>query len=324
MLTRQDVAALLDLPACIAAVERAFRLHGEGRTAGPGVLGVPVTGGGFHIKAGVLELARPYFAAKTNANFPDNPERHGLPTIQGVIVLADATRGTPLAVMDSMEITTLRTAAATAVAARHLARRDAQIATIAGCGTQGRMQLRAIRTVCAVSRVYAYDRDRVVAERFARELAAELGIAVERTPDLPAAARASDVIVTCTPAREPILGPDDVRPGTFVAAVGADHPEKHEIAPALLAASRVVVDVLEQAATFGDLHHALAAGALTRADVHAELGAVVAGSKPGRRRAEETFVFDSTGMALQDVAAAAAVYERAIAAGRGLAVLLGA
>jgi alanine dehydrogenase len=324
VLTRQDVAALLDLPACIAAVERAFRLHGEGRTAGPGVLGVPVTGGGFHIKAGVLELARPYFAAKTNANFPDNPERHGLPTIQGVIVLADATRGTPLAVMDSMEITTLRTAAATAVAARHLARRDAQIATIAGCGTQGRMQLRAIRTVCAVSRVYAYDRDRVVAERFARELAAELGIAVERTPDLPAAARASDVIVTCTPAREPILGPDDVRPGTFVAAVGADHPEKHEIAPALLAASRVVVDVLEQAATFGDLHHALAAGALTRADVHAELGAVVAGSKPGRRRAEETFVFDSTGMALQDVAAAAAVYERAIAAGRGLAVLLGA
>jgi alanine dehydrogenase len=102
LLARRDVAALLDLPACIAAVDRAFRLQGEGKTAAPGVLGVLVPGGGFHIKAGVLELERPYFAAKTNANFPDNPARHGLPTIQGVIVLADATRGTPLAVMDSM------------------------------------------------------------------------------------------------------------------------------------------------------------------------------------------------------------------------------
>ncbi|HEX4574320.1 MAG TPA: hypothetical protein VH158_04265, partial [Gemmatimonadales bacterium] len=123
---------------------------------------------------------------------------------------------------------------------------------------------------------------------------------------------------------EPILGAEDVRPGTFVAAVGADHPEKQEIAPTLMAASRVVVDVLEQAATIGDLHHALAAGVLTRADVDAELGEVVAGRKPGRRTPEETIVFDSTGMALQDVAAAATVYERALQAGRGLAVLLGA
>jgi ornithine cyclodeaminase/alanine dehydrogenase-like protein (mu-crystallin family) len=141
--------------------------------------------------------------------------------------------------------------------------------------------------------------------------------------DLTDAARESDVIVTCTPSRAPILGPGDVRAGTFIAAVGADHPEKHEIAPALMAASRIVVDILEQAATMGDLHHALAAGVLTRSDVHAELGEVVAGRKPGRRSPQETIVFDSTGMALQDVAAAAAVYERAVAEGRGLAVSLG-
>lgn len=323
LLTRRDVAALLDLDTCIVAVEQAFRRHGEGKLPTPGVLAVHVEGGGFHIKAGVLELGRRYFAAKTNANFPDNPAHHGLPTIQGVLVLADADRGTPLAVMDSMAITTLRTGAATAVAAKYLARADIRTATIVGCGTQGAVQLRALRAVRPVERVYACDRDAAVAERFAREMAAELGLEVRAKADLGQAARRSDVIVTCTPSRTPILGPGDVRAGTFIAAVGADHPEKHEIAPALMAASRIVVDVLEQAATMGDLHHALAAGVLTRSDVHAELGEVVAGRKPGRRSPRETIVFDSTGMALQDVAAAATVYERAVESERGLAVTLG-
>ena len=323
LLTRRDVAALLDLDTCIVAVEHAFRLHAQGNLPAPGVLGVHVEGGGFHIKAGVLELGRRYFAAKTNANFPDNPAHHGLPTIQGVLVLADADRGTPLAVMDSMEITTLRTGAATAVAAKHLARADVRTVTIVGCGTQGAVQLRAVRAVRAVERVYACDRDPAVAARFAREMAAELGLEVRAMADLTQAARESDVIVTCTPSRAPILGPGDVRAGTLIAAVGADHPEKQEIAPALMAASRIVVDILEQAATIGDLHHALAAGLVTRSDVTAELGEVVTGRKRGRRSPQETIVFDSTGMALQDVAAAAVVYTRALEAGRGLAVTLG-
>ena len=323
VLARRDVASLLDLPGCIRAVEGAFRLYGERKTAAPGVLSIPVAGGGFHLKAGVLELGRRYFAAKTNANFPDNPARCGLPTIQGVIILADAERGTPLALMDSIEITALRTGAATAVAAKYLARADAHTATIVGCGTQGRVQLRAVCAVRALDHVYACDRDATTAERFAREMAAELSLTVERAADPAAAARQSDVIVTCTPSRTPLLGAQDVPRGAFVAAVGADHPDKHEIAPALLAVSGIVVDVLEQAATMGDLHHALAAGVLQRADVHAELGDVVAGRKPGRSTAEETIVFDSTGMALQDVAAAAAVYERAVQGGRGLVVPLG-
>jgi alanine dehydrogenase len=323
LLTRRDVVELLDLDACIVAVEDAFRAHGEGRST-IGVLGIAVRGGGFHIKAGVLEVGgRPYFAAKTNANFPANRDRHGLPTIQGVIVLADAERGTPLAVMDSMEITSLRTGAATAVAARHLARADARSAAIIGCGVQGRVQLRAVSRVRSLERVRLYDRDHRRAEEMARELARELTAEITVADDPRAAARPSDIVVTCTAAHEPILSAGDVMAGTFVAGVGADHPEKNELAPALLAASRVVVDVLDQAATIGDLHHALAAGAMTRDDVAAELGAVVAGRSPGRTSPEETFVFDSTGMALQDVAAAALVYERARAAQRGIAVRLG-
>ena len=125
VLSRRDVLDLLTLPECIGAVEQAFRLHAEGRTLGPGVLGVPAADGGFHIKAaGLVGPERSYFAAKTNANFPQNPRRFGLPTIQGTIVLADASNGVPLAMIGSGSVTALRTGAATAVAAKFLARRD--------------------------------------------------------------------------------------------------------------------------------------------------------------------------------------------------------
>jgi len=121
LLTRSDVADLLPMDACIEAVEHAFKLQGEGRADPSGILSIHGRDGSFHIKAGILDIGWPYFAAKTNTNFPGNPEDLGLPTIQGVLLLAEAERGTPLALMDSAEITALRTGAATAVAARHLA-----------------------------------------------------------------------------------------------------------------------------------------------------------------------------------------------------------
>jgi alanine dehydrogenase len=318
VLTSRDVAELLDLGACIDAVERAFRLHAEGRSLTPGVLGTHVEGGGFHVKtAGLRVGARSYFAAKVNANFPENGARFGLPTIQGVLILFDAVNGRQLAVIDSAELTSRRTAAATGVAARYLARPDAETVTIVGCGVQGRDQLRALARVLPVRRVLAVDTDGARAEEYAAAMRAELGVDVRATRDLATASRDSDVCVTCTTSHRAILDREHVRAGTFVAAVGADNPVKQEIDPALLAASTVVVDVLEQCATIGDLHHALAAGAMTRADVHAELAEVVTGSKPGRISDDEVIVFDSTGTALQDVAAAAVVYEQAIGRGRG-------
>jgi alanine dehydrogenase len=291
-------------------------LHGEGKAAQPGVLAVHAQRGTFHIKAGVLDLGRPYFAAKTNANYPGNVERYGLPTIQGVIALFDAERGTPLAILDSREITSLRTGAATAVAAKYLARADASVATICGCGVQGRTQLSAIAVVRELKRVYAVDRSRENATRFAREMSNELGIEVSVADDLATAARKSHICITCTPSREPILSAGDVTPGAFVAGVGADNPDKQELDPALLARSAVVVDILDQATTSGDLHHAIAAGVMKREDVRAELGAVVAGKAAGRVHDDEIVVFDSTGTALQDVAAAAAVYEKAMGVGK--------
>ena len=320
ILTRADVARVLDLDACIAAVADAFAARARGTAPEPGVMSLPAADGGFHVKGALLGR---YCAVKTNGNYPANPERNGLPTVQGTIALADTTDGRPLAILDSIEITTQRTAAATAVAARHLARPDAATVAVCGCGVQGRIQLRALQRVRPIRRVLAWDPDAGRRDAYAREVAAwGLDVAPADTPGL--AARASDIVVTCTPARRWFLGRDDIRPGTFVAAVGADAHGKQELQPELLAAATVVADVLDQAATIGDLQHALAAGLMTRQDVHAELGQVVIGAKPGRRSAEEITVFDSTGTALQDVAAAALVYEAALAGGVGVRVALGA
>jgi len=323
VLTRKDVAGLLTLADCIDAVERAFCLHGEGRAPAPGVLGVHATGGGFHIKAGTLPLSRNYFAAKTNANFPGNPAR-GLPTIQGLVLLFDADNGRLLAAVDSIELTILRTGAATAVAAKYLARKDSRVATICGCGIQGRVQLRAIRCVCAVEKVFTWDINKDAAAGFAAEMAGELGIAVAPENDLAVALRQSDILVTCTPAQKHFILKKDVPAGMFIAAVGADNEDKQELDPALLAPkNKVVADVRAQCAVIGDLHHAIAAGTTTAAGIHAELGEVVCGKKAGRSSVEEITIFDSTGMALQDVAAAAVVYERAVATEKGLAVNFG-
>jgi len=296
----------------MAAVEDAFRQHALGKAPPPGILSLHAEDGGFHIKAAILTLDRPYFAAKTNANFPQNGPRHGLPTIQGVVVLCDAVTGQPLAVMDSMSITSLRTAAATAVAAKYLARTDSRTALICGCGDQAPAQLRALLAVRRPARIYAYDQDAAKALIFAAALGAETGLPITTVSDLAPAVAESDIVITCTTARRYFLTCAMVRPGTFVAGVGADNEDKQELDPALLAASKLVTDLTEQCAVIGDLHHALAAGAVTRCGVHAELGEIVAGLKPARTTEEEIIVFDSSGTALQDVAAAVAVYRCAL------------
>lgn len=321
VLTRRDVAELLEMGECIDAVERAFRLNAAGQATPPGVLGVHVPGGGFHVKTAGLPLGnRTYFAAKVNANFPANAERFGLPTIQGVIALFDLASGYPLALLDSGHITSVRTAAATAVAARYLSRADSAVVTICGCGVQGHDQLRALARVRPIRSVLAFDTDAIRAHTYAAAMSRELGVDVRAVRDLAAATRQSDISVMCTTSRRAILHRGDVPAGGFVAAVGADNPEKQEIDPLLLGASTVVVDVLEQCATIGDLHHALVAGLMSRSDVRAELGEVIAGLKPGRTTDDEIIVFDSTGTALQDVAAAALVYERALSTDRGVRV----
>ena len=285
---------------------------GEGNQGSSGVLGLRLPHGGFHVKAAAFpagEGNRAYLAAKLNANVPGNPTTTGLPTIQGLVGLFDAETGSPLAVMDSMAITVLRTAAATAVAAKYLAPADASTLTVIGCGAQARAQVVAVSRVRRLGRVVAGDRDLAAAERLAVELRATLGLPVEAVSDWRSSARESDIVVTCTPSRLPLLGKDDVKRGAFIAAVGADSETKSEIEPSLLGAAVVVTDNRHQCALIGDLHHAIAAGIMTIEGVHADLSEVVAG-KAAAIAEGKVVVFDSTGLPFEDVVAAALVFER--------------
>src|SRR5436305_102589 len=320
LLSRQDLAALMPFGAYVDAVADAFRMHAQGRTVLPAPMHVIAEAGSFHVKAGGLPSGPGYVAFKVNANFPNNRATNGLPTIQGAILLFNSTTGSPVALLDSIEITIKRTGAATAVAAHHLARPQSRIATIVGCGEQGRIQLEALRHALHLERVFLFDRDR----QAAIDLAAEIeGIDVEIVSSLRAATLASDVIVTCTPAKQAFLGTDDVRAGTFIAAIGADNPEKSEIMPALMARARVITDVTAQAVHMGDLHHAIRAEAMTEADVHAEIGEIIDGHKSGRANGGEIAIFDGTGVGIQDVAASVRGYELARERGAGTRVGLG-
>jgi len=255
---------------------------------------------------------RNYLVAKLNANFPGNNAHFGLPTIQGVIVVFDAENGVPLAILDAIDITLKRTAAASAVAAKYLARKDSSIAMICGCGQQGRAQLRAVLLLLPLTKVYVFDVNEHAAINFRNDLSPELKIDIELVHDLPGAIQKSDVCITCTTANESFVRKEDVRPGTFIAAVGADDEHKQEIDPALIASAKVVADSLEQSCAIGDVHHAIAEGLMREEDVYAELCEIVAGKKIGRVADDEIIIFDSTGVAIEDAVAAAAVYERAL------------
>ena len=314
LLKRSDIQSLLSPAECIDAVEKVFHRQGQGKIPPSGILGVRTQTGGLHVKTACLSGARKYIVAKLNTNFPQNYTCFELPTIQGLIVLHDADNGRVLAVLDSMEITLKRTAAATAVAAKYLARKESSVVTICGCGGQGCAQLRALCLLLPLRKVYAFDVDPNASLRFAAKFSREFQIDTEPVCRLPDAIRSSDVVVTCTPATEFFVHKKDVAPGTFIAAVGADDSHKQEIDPTLLSSAKVVADSLEQVCSIGDMHHAIAAGLIRKEDIYAELSEIVAGRKPGRTSDDEITIFDSTGVAIEDAAAATLVYEKACAA----------
>lgn len=323
ILSRNDVSGLMRPADYLAAVEAGFQALAKGRADAPPPLHMPLQEGGFHAKGAWFDDGRRTYAAlKFNANFPHNYERFGLPTIQGAIILSDAKTGAPLAVIDSIEVTLRRTAAASALAARLLARPDSKVIAVCGCGAQGRAHLEALAEVLPLDKGVAWDRDFAKAEAFAHDMRASLGIDLRAAASHREATLEADVIVTCTTAQSPFLTPRDVRPGVFIAAVGADAPHKSEIDPALMASAEVFVDVLAQCLDMGDLRHAVSGGAMAADDVRGDLAGLVSGASPGRSAADEIIVFDSTGTAIEDAASAAVIYTRARECGAGIAAAL--
>ena len=321
VLKRSEISSLLTCADYITAMEKAFRNRSEGKALPPGLMHTDVENGEFHIKSGGLEYEQTYFALKANGGFFGNSEKFDLPNIIGLILLFDGANGRPLAVMDSTNITSKRTAATTTLAAKYLARKDSETVLICGSGNQARFQLRAlVDSIPTIKKAYVWGIIEAEVKSYAREMSEELGLPVHVAPDLKSAAPLCDIIVTCTPSKAFYLKREHVRPGTFVAAVGADSPDKQELDPQLIAGCKLVVDVLEQCRSSGELHHALEAGLMKAEDVYCELGDVIAGKMPARVRDEDIVIFDTTGSAIQDTAAAVAAYEKAVKNKVGLLV----
>lgn len=309
LLSQRDIAILMTPADYLAAVEAGFRAAAEGRASSPPPLHLAAEGGGFHAKAALIQTSRGAYAVlKLNGNFPANIDG---PTIQGLILLCDARTGTPLAIMDSIEVTLRRTAAASVLAARHLARLDSSIIAFCGCGAQAWAHLEAFADVFPLVEGTAWDADVAKAAAFTFRARETFGIELRHVLGVRQAALEADIIVTSTTATAPFLNDADVAPGTFVAAIGADAPHKSEIAPGLMTRAHVYVDVLAQCLAMGDLRHAREAGVMSEEDVRGDLAALVTGRCPRRSRADEITLFDSTGTAIEDAASAALIFERA-------------
>jgi len=324
LLTRSDIAAMMSLEDYLEGVETAFRMHGQGKSFGTAMIHGDTPGElEFHIKAGGLFWRdRKYYGLKINGSCFSNKELRGLPNILGVILLFDGDSGFPLAVIDSAEPTIKRTGAGTAVAMKYLAAPDAKVMTVCGCGNQGRIQTRFLKMVRPIARVFAYDENPEAAEAFARNLKEELGLSIRPTQDLASAVAQSRIVITCTPSKRPFLLKEYVLPGTTIAAVGSDNPQKQELDARLLQGNKIVVDILSQCARAGELHHALEQSLLKVEDVYAEIGEIVSGKKPGRESPSEIIIYDATGTALQDTAAAVLCYEKALARNAGSRIRL--
>ena len=291
--------------AAVDAMRAAFRADGEGRAHVPAVinLDVPAHHGEFHVKTALVDGV-PHVAVKIASGFYDNPAK-GLPSGSGLMAVFDAATGLPVALLlDNGFLTDIRTGAAGAVAAEVLA--PAAIATIGviGSGLQARHQIRCLRCVRSVSRLIAWSPDRARLDAYVREMRDEgLDARAAATPE--AVCREADLLVTATPARAPLVRAEWLRPGQHITALGSDSPGKQELDAACLArADLLVVDRLTQCAAFGELRHALEDGALQPDRVHAELGEIVAGLKPGRSSAGQLTIADLTGVGFQDTAIA--------------------
>ncbi|WP_414473105.1 ectoine utilization protein EutC [Microvirga sp. M2] len=260
------------------------------------------------------------FAIKVSPGFFDNPKL-GLPSLNGLMILFSTKTGLVKALLlDNGYLTDVRTAAAGAVAAKHLSRKDSQNAAIFGAGIQARLQLEALTLVRPIRQARIWARDFAGAEAAARDLSAALGIAVEaaRTPQ--AACADADIIVTTTPAEQPILKAEWLRPGQHVTAMGSDSEHKNEIDPAILTRVRYIADSLAQTRRLGELHHAIRAGLIEADRSFPELGQIIAGQAPGRTGPEEITLCDLTGTGVQDTAIATLAHARAQAAGAGRSI----
>jgi len=319
ILTEAELRRIVPLDReAVACVENAFHALATKAVAMPPILrlDIPEHRGEVDVKTAYVP-GLDSFAIKISPGFFDNPKL-GLPSTNGMMVLLSSRTGLVEALLlDNGYLTDVRTAAAGAVAARHLAREDAAVATIFGAGMQARLQLEALTLVRPIREARLWARDKGKAEATARVLADRLAIPVQAESDPEAAVDSADIIVTTTPSDVPVLRAEWLQPGQHVTAMGSDAEHKNELDPQAIARGLYVADSLKQTRRLGELHHAIAAGLVAPEAEFAELGQVIAGLRPGRTRADDITIADLTGTGIQDTAIATLAFARARAAGAG-------
>jgi alanine dehydrogenase len=308
VLGRRETEELLSVREAIEAVERAFKLKAENKSRMPPkiYLDMPEFGGDFRAMPAYIDGIA---GLKWVCGYPNN-HRYNLPTVMATIVICDPRTGRPLAIMNGEYITNIRTGAAGGVAVKYLARKNSSVIGMIGAGMQAKTQLMAINEVLdQIEEVKVFDVNRDTSLRYAEEMGAKLKINVRPIESIEAATDA-DIVVTTTPSREPVVKKEHIKPGTHINAIGADAKGKQELEITLLARAKVVVDDIEQSSHGGEINVALSEGRLKIEDIHGTIGEVIINSKNGRENDAEITVFDSTGLAIQDMVCAKLIYEK--------------
>lgn len=320
LLAGADVGACLRMDEAIEAVGEAFRAYHRHEAVMPPKSYVDLPDHNGDVRSMPARVGDAV-SVKWVCSHPQNPQRHGLPTVLGTLILSEPATGYPLAVMDATLLTAFRTGAAAAVATDALARKDATSLGIVGCGIQAGYQIAAISRVRDITRLVLADAQREKAEALAARVRGfHPGLDV-RVSDAKEAA-GQDIVCTLTPSYKPVIDQGWVQRGAHVNALGADAAGKQELDPVILADAVIVVDDWEQALHSGEINVPLTAGKLRKEHVRGTLGAVLEGVIPGRSSDREVTVFDSTGLAIQDAAVARVIHDHAVKAGIGQRVKL--
>lgn len=320
MLKNSDVAKLLDIDDIVASVEDAYRHFNSGLVVQPDILMIyePEARRGYDFKVG-LDLGAGYFSMKSSSGGYSDNVALGLPTGLNMVYLYDAKTSALKCVMEGGHIRNLRTAAAAAIAIKYLSRKDAHSYFAYGAGRIGRDALRITARLRDITDVYVFGYMDGEIEKYIEDMSAEFPYMTFHACATPEeGARNADIIVTVTLAKKgPVIKKEWLKPGTHISAVGADEPHKQEIDAGIFANAKVVNDSIAYASKNGETHHALEEGYIKLEDIHAEIGEIILGQKPGRETDEEITVFDTVGMAVQDMGMALSIYTKALAQGLG-------
>jgi alanine dehydrogenase len=317
VLTGSEVLQVLDMDLALAAAEDAFRAYGEGRVNMPPKSYLTLARGDFRAMYGEIFLPKGHICGLKWVNVhPGNPEL-GLLTVMAKVLLNDPDTGLEFADLDGTHETNFRTGAAGGLAAKYLARPEASRLGLIGAGAQARTQVAALVKVRPIGEVVVFNRHLEHAQAFAEKITAIHGVPARAVATASEAVMDLDIVVTTTPSASPVVLRDWVSPGTHINAIGADAAGKQELDPTILRVAKVVIDDWAQASHSGEINVPLSKGEITPEMIYGSLGEIVAGKKPGRENPEEITVFDSTGLIIQDLALAYAIYLKARKLGLG-------